>query len=184
MVNPSISEASAQLAGVTRQQHNLLGEHVYEYFDYLCIMSTTLSLCHFVFNTYCRKMTIEPANEEALYRFIWKQLDKMRCKLLRIGGIPNHIHLLVDIHPSVSQAKLAGEIKRLSSVWMSGSGLFPYFEGWGKEYFGFSKSLSDKNTVIEYIKNQKEHHKFCSFEDEIRKMVSDEGIEWDDSLLT
>ena len=147
-------------------------------------MSTTLSLCHFVFNTYCRRMTINPLNEEALYRFIWKQLEKKNCKLLRIGGIANHIHLLVDIHPSLSMSMLAGEIKRLSSMWIKSSTLFPEFEGWGKEYFGFSKSLKDKDTVIEYIKNQKIHHRNATFEDEIRMLVEEEGREWDGKLLT
>ena len=147
-------------------------------------MSTTLSLCHFVFNTYCRRMTINPANEEALYRFIWRVLHERRCKLLRIGGIPNHIHVFVDIHPGISMSSLAGELKRLSTLWMKQSLLFPEFEGWGREYFGFSKSLSDKNTVIEYIKNQKEHHRICTFEDEIRELVSEEGLDWQDYLLT
>ena len=147
-------------------------------------MSTTLSLCHFVFNTYRRKMTINEANQEALYRFIWKQLKEKNCKLLRIGGIPNHIHVFVDINPAVSWAALAGEIKRVSSLWMKHSQLFPEFEGWGKEYFGFSKSLNDKNRVIEYIKGQKEHHKHHTFEDEIKEMIKDEGMEWQDDLLT
>ena len=147
-------------------------------------MSTTLSLCHFVFNTYCRRMTIRAENEESLYRFIWKWLKEKRCKLLRIGGIPNHIHILVDINPTMSKSRLAGELKRVSSLWMKQSGLFPEFEGWGNEYFGFSKSASDKNKVIEYIKNQKIHHGSVSFEDEIRGMISSEGIEWDDSMLT
>ena len=147
-------------------------------------MSTTLSLCHFVFNTYCRRMTINPENEEALYRFIWKTLKNKDCYLLRIGGIANHIHIFVDINPMISKARLAGEIKRLSSLWMKQSGLFPHFEGWGKEYFGFSKSLEDKPKIIEYIKKQKEHHLGISFEDEIKELVVSEGFDWNDELLT
>ena len=147
-------------------------------------MSTTLSLYHFVFNTYCRRMTIRTENEEALYRFIWKWLKEKRCKLLRIGGISNHIHIFVDLHPTMSMARLAGELKRVSSLWMKQSGLFPEFEGWGNEYFGFSKSAFDKNIVIEYIKNQKIHHGTVSFEDEIRGLIKEEGIEWDDNMLT
>lgn len=129
-------------------------------------------------------MTINPENEEALYRFIWKEIEKRRCKLLRIGGIPNHIHVFVDIHPKIAQSDLAGELKRTSSIWMKQSGLFPEFEGWGKEYFGFSKSLGDKHKVIEYIKNQKGHHGMVSFEDEIKSLVREEGMEWDEHMLT
>ena len=129
-------------------------------------------------------MTIAPEHEESLYRFIWKILKNKNCQLLRIGGIANHIHVFVDIHPRIAKADLAAELKRLSSLWMKQSGLFPLFEGWGKEYFGFSKSLSDKQKVIEYIKNQKTHHQVYSFEDEIKGMVSEEGMEWDERMLT
>ena len=129
-------------------------------------------------------MTINPQNEEALYRFIWKLLDKKNCKLLRIGGIANHIHVFVDIHPKISKAHLAAEIKRVSSLWMKESGLFPEFEGWGNEYFGFSKSLSDKERVINYIKRQKEHHYNITFEEEIKRIVDEEGIEWNEYMLT
>lgn len=100
-------------------------------------MSVTLSLCHFVFNTYCRRMTINPENEEALYRFLWKILKDKNCKLLRIGGIENHIHLFVDIHPKVAKADLAAELKRLSSIWMKQSGLFPFLKGGVKNTLGF-----------------------------------------------
>ena len=154
------------------------------YFHYLRPMSTTLCLCHFVFNTHRREMTINPQNEESLYRFIWKILKQKNCKLIRIGGIENHIHLLVDLHPSISMASIAGEIKRLSSLWMNQSGLFPGFSRWGKEYFCFSKSPEDKEKVINYIKNQKEHHKKESFDDEIKRIMNEEGFVWEDNLLT
>ncbi|MCH5214958.1 MAG: transposase [Muribaculaceae bacterium] len=129
-------------------------------------------------------MTINRENEEALYRFIWKIVSDKKCKLLRIGGIENHVHIFVDIHPLISIASLIGEIKRQSSIWMRSSNLFPEFEGWGREYFVFSKSLSDKNVVIEYIKNQKNHHAAFTFEDEIKGMVIQEGGVWEDSLYS
>lgn len=146
-------------------------------------MSTTLSLFHLVFCTYRRRMTINLDNEEALYRFIWKLLTERKCKLLRINGTPNHIHIFVDIHSSIPLAKLAGEIKRISSLWMKQSNLFPEFEKWGKEFFGFSKSVNEKNFVINYIKNQKAHHHCISFEDEIKSLVNEEGIEWDGRMM-
>lgn len=147
-------------------------------------MSTTLSLHHIVINTYCRKMTISQTHCEDLYRYIWDLLKEKKCKLLRIGGIENHVHIFIDLHPSVSLADIVGEIKRKSSLWMKKSGMFPYFEGWGKEYFSFSKSVADKATVIEYIKGQPEHHKRISFENEIETIFHNERQEWDSTLLT
>ena len=76
------------------------------------------------------------------------------------------------------------QLKRDSSHWMKTSGKFPFFEKWGKEYFGFSKDQNQKAILIEYIKNQKEHHTHISFEDEMKELLSQEGMEWKDNLLT
>ena len=147
-------------------------------------MSMTSSLFHIVINTYRRQMSINPEYEEDLYRYIWHYLKENKCKLLRIGGIENHIHLLVDIHPTMAVAKMMEQMKRNSSLWMKNSGMFPLFVGWGKEYFGFSKSTEERDKIINYIKNQKEHHKSISFEEEIKGIVESENREWDDLLLT
>ena len=147
-------------------------------------MSTTSSLHHFVFSTYKRRMTISQNHETDLYRYIWHLLSVRNCKLIRIGGIENHIHIFVDIHPAVAVAELAGELKRKSSLWMKRSGMFPGFEGWGKEYFAFSKSVNDKNATIDYIKRQREHHGRVSFEEEIKSISILSGFDWKDELLT
>ena len=50
--------------------------------------------------------------------------------------------------------------------------------GWGREYYAFSVSKDGKDNVIEYIKNQLEHHKFMSYEDEMIQICDDEGVEF------
>ena len=66
-------------------------------------MSKVTALYHIVFCTRCRRMSIPLEYKEDLYRFIWKECtDEFNSKLLRIGGIQNHVHLLVNLHPSVS----------------------------------------------------------------------------------
>lgn len=96
----------------------------------------------------------------------------------------DHLHLLIDLHPSVALASLIADIKRKSSLWMKRSGLFPLFEGWGREYFAFSKSAEHKETIINYIKNQKNHHTLSSFDDEIRSIVDTENLDWRDEMLS
>lgn len=147
-------------------------------------MSLTLNLYHIVISTKYRRMTINPEHERDLYRYLWSLLDGRKCKLLRMGGIANHVHILADLHPTVSLAAMAGELKRKSSLWMKRSGLFPIFEGWGEDYFGVSKSSGDRDVLINYIKNQKEHHKNTCFEEEYRRLVEGSGRQWDDRFLT
>jgi len=60
---------------------------------------------------------------------------------------------------------------------MKESGLFPTFAGWQEGYGAFTSSIRNKERIINYIKNQKEHHKTETFEDEFKKLLADHGIE-------
>jgi hypothetical protein len=70
---------------------------------------------------------------------------------------------------------------------MKESGLFPNFRGWGIKYCAFTYSLKERETIINYIKNQQEHHKKETFKEEIRRFFEENGIEkdekwfWEDS---
>ncbi len=149
-------------------------------------MSKDSNHIHAVINTYHRRMTIDIAHAESLYRFIWSLLRDRDCHLYRIGGIENHVHMLFDLHPRHALMDVMRDIKRESSKWMKSSGLFPAFEGWGKEYFACSRSHEGLDTVIKYIKCQREHHygKGVTFEAEFRAMVEGESMRWDEHLLT
>lgn len=140
-------------------------------------MSYINSLHHIVISTYHRKMTINDYYRKDLYRYIWKIITDRKCFLCRINGIGNHVHLLVDLHQTVALADLVREIKRKTSIWMKRCGYFPLFEGWSHEYAAFSKSMSHKHTVIQYIINQQEHHRRKSFAEEIFDIYKEEGIE-------
>ena len=105
-------------------------------------------------------------------------------KLVRIGGIENHIHFLVDLSSTDSLAELMRDIKQLSSKWAKESGLFPQFQGWGREYFAFSVGFREKEIVIEYIKNQITHHKGLTYEEEMKRITIDEGIDLEDRMFT
>jgi putative transposase len=95
----------------------------------------------------------------------------------------DHIHMLVDIHPSVSLADFIRETKADSSRWLRENGIMPGFEYWQEGYGGFTKSWADKDVVIEYIKGQEEHHRKETFLEEFRRLVEEAGMEWDDRFL-
>ena len=142
-------------------------------------MSKVHSYHHIVFSTRLRQTSLNSLNREALYRCIWSETTKMNCHLLRIGGMADHVHILVDIHPTVCIADFVKEIKTSSGFWMKNSGLFPKFSGWNKEYFAESKSPNDIPVIIEYIKNQESHHKTGSFLGEIKGLYERAGLRWD-----
>jgi len=91
-----------------------------------------------------------------------------------------HIHILSDLHPSVALADYVREIKVSSSKWMKESGHFPEFRGWGIKYCALTYSYDERETIINYIKNQQEHHKKESFQEEIARLIREQGIELDE----
>lgn len=138
---------------------------------------------HIVFGTKSHQNTIPEKYCEELYKYIWGIIKNKNCHLYRINGTPNHIHVFSDLHPSVSLANYIQDIKRASSIWLKDNANFPDFKGWADGYAALTKSYSDKDTVIEYIKNQKEHYKTESFEDEYRRFLKENGIDFDEKYF-
>ena len=97
-------------------------------------------------------MTIPDETSEHMYRYIWSIINSRKCKLYRIG---NHIHMFVELSPSLSLSDLVRDIKQGSSKWAKQQVYFPMFSGCGKEYGAFSCSVRDKERIINYINNQR-----------------------------
>lgn len=147
-------------------------------------MSQTAQLLHIVINTHCRQLTIPESTCQDLYSVIANLVRAKHGHLYCINGIGNHLHLLVDLHTTISLAEFMRHIKQNSSMWMKRSGLYPSFDGWGKEYFAASVSPSAKENVIHYIINQKTHHLTQPFETELQKLILNSGKRWEEYMLT
>ena len=139
-------------------------------------MSYVSSLYHIVFSTYCRKASINNDNRHNLYAVIANEIKKTKSKVLIINGMPDHIHILLNLHPTIALSTLIRTIKSSSSVWAKSSGLFPMFDGWEKEYGAFSISNSHKDAVYQYILNQQIHHQTVRGEDEYLKLIYKAGL--------
>lgn len=136
-----------------------------------------------VFGTKHRQSTIAKENEVELYKYISGIIKEKNCKLYRINGIEDHIHIMSDLHPSICLSDYIKTIKVASSIWMKASGKFPAFEAWQTGYGAFTYSSREKNMIINYIKNQKEHHKSECFYEEYKRLLSENGIEFDEKYL-
>jgi putative transposase len=140
-------------------------------------------LYHIVFRTKDSLRTIKQDHTDQLYAYMVGIIKNKNCHLYRINGVENHIHILTDLHPSIALADFMRDIKAYSSLWMKESGLFPGFNGWAEGYAGLTCSYGDVGRLIEYIKNQQEHHKKKSFEDEYRILLHESGIEIDERFF-
>lgn len=143
-------------------------------------MSKVLAYYHIVFCTKGREMTIPPTLKSELYRFIWSEIDKAGCTLIRIGGISNHLHLLLALHPSVSLSDLVKNIKSRSSGWMNRDSRFSNFRGWARDYFASTLSTDMKPRVIAYINSQEEHHRSTNLDEEFRRLYYYAGVSYDE----
>ncbi|MDE6377381.1 MAG: IS200/IS605 family transposase [Duncaniella sp.] len=130
-------------------------------------MSKVSAIYHIVFCTKDRLRTLNLRSIDSLYRYMWDRLKQHGCYLYRIGGIENHVHILVDVSPTISLSDMVMDLKAVSSAWIKSSGLFPEFESWARGYYAASVSFSDRDSVIEYIKNQVLHHYDVSWESEM-----------------
>ena len=97
--------------------------------------------------------------------------------------MPDHIHIFSDLHPSISLSDYVKNIKVATSLWLKESGKFPAFNGWQDGYGAFTYSPREKDIIIDYIKNQKQHHKKESFLDEYRYLLKEMEIEFDEKYL-
>ena len=123
------------------------------------------------------------AKQRDLYAYIYALLKAQNCFVYRINGIEDHLHIVTHIHPTLAIAYLVKDIKLASSDWIKKSGCFPEFAGWQDGYGAFTYSIHSKNRLIEYVKNQKEHHKNESFIDEYIELLTEHEIEFDEKYL-
>ena len=139
-------------------------------------MSYVCTLYHIVLRTHRSEMAITEEYEGELYAYMNGIINNFKGKLYRVGGMPDHVHLLVSLPSTLAMASFVKELKVSTSKWMKSNPHFPTFTGWSQEYAGFTYSVHDKDKIINYIKSQKEHHKKLTFADEYRKFVEDNEI--------
>ena len=141
-------------------------------------MSKTSLLCHIVFATKMRERTILMDKKRELYAYINGIIQKKHCQAIRINGMDDHIHILVDMHPTVAVADLVKIIKQSSSNWLRQNWLFPMFMGWGKGYYAASIGIDGKEACRNYIINQEAHHQNENFMQEMEKAITETKLEW------
>lgn len=138
-------------------------------------MSCTQSYYHVV-RTKRSERTIPIEAERVLYKYIYTFSTNKDCKVFRIGGMPDHIHILVGLPATLAIAVYAKELKEKTSRWLRGNELFPHFDGWADGYAALSCGHDALQGITAYIINQKEHHRHRSFAEEYAAWLENEGI--------
>jgi REP element-mobilizing transposase RayT len=137
----------------------------------------------FVFSVKGRENLIKEKFRDELEKVMCGIVTNHKSKVYAIYCNPDHTHILVGLHPTISVSKLIEQVKSGSSNWLNEKkynvGKFSWQDGFGA--FTYSKSHIDK--VVKYILNQSEHHKKQSFREEYLSFLSKFEIEYDPKYL-
>jgi len=146
-------------------------------------MSYVSSYYHCIFSTKHRRPLITPALCERLWPFLGGIARQHKMKAIEIGGVEDHVHILLSLPATMPIAKALQLIKGSSSKWVHET--FPEhrrFE-WQTKYgaFGVSVSLLDK--IIQYIQSQEKHHRKMTFQEEFIALLKKHRVDYDERYL-
>jgi REP element-mobilizing transposase RayT len=128
---------------------------------------------HLVFSTKDRRKAIPKEMEERLWAYIAAICQKNKIFVHAVGGMDDHVHVLMQVRATLSLAEAIGLVKAYSSKWMGKS------FAWQKGYGAFSVSASLVPTVVRYIQNQDRHHRNMTFEEEFITFLKKHGVTYD-----
>ena len=140
-------------------------------------------LYHITFHTQNSSNVLYNNGNDELFRYIWGVMKNKNCKLYRINGIEDHIHIVCDLHPSIALANLVKDIKVSTSIWIKEKRIYPLFSNWAESYGAFTLSIREKDTIIKYVMNQQQHHKKETFRDEFMRLLKENNVDFDEKYL-
>jgi len=138
---------------------------------------------HVVFSTKNRGRWITPDIEERIWAYLGGIAKENKMKPVQIGGIEDHVHVLLGAPPTLAPSKVAQLIKGASSGWIHET--FPAMKGfaWQDGYSAFTVSKSGVPEVAAYIRRQREHHRVKTFQEEYLALLRKHEIEYDERYL-
>lgn len=131
---------------------------------------------HIVFSTAKRRKLIDKPFQPNLWAYIAGICRNHRIYVRAIGGIEDHVHLLIELPPTLAVADAVGKVKSNSSKWVKETGRK---FAWQKGYAAFSVSASNVLAVERYVNNQEAHHRKISYEDELIALLEKHEIPFD-----
>ncbi len=148
-------------------------------------MANTYTQIHvqLVFAVQNRVSLISPSWKEELYQYITGIIQKYDHKLLRINGMADHIHILFGMRPTQALSDLVQHVKQDSSGWINNKRFTQGKFSWQSGFGAFSYSRSEVPNIIAYIRDQEQHHRTRSFQEEYLEMLKALEVEHDERYI-
>lgn len=138
---------------------------------------------HLIWSTKQRKPHIVPDVQSRLYAYIGGIVRNHKGKLLEIGGLPDHIHMLIELKDLDNFSYVIRNIKACSSLWVHQHFSQLKDFAWQEGYGSFSVSYSALEQVQKYIQCQEQHHAKMSFEEEYLKLLNLHQLKYDERFV-
>ena len=137
---------------------------------------------HLVFSTKNRQPFISESIAPDLYAYMATVFhDECRSTAKLIGGVEDHIHALFNLSRTWCMADVVEAVKTSTSKWIKTQGVRQF--SWQSGYGAFSVSRSNIDSVYDYIRNQREHHRRQDFKDEFRGLLKKHDVEYDERYV-
>ncbi len=137
---------------------------------------------HLVFSTKYRTPWIKESWRQRLHAYLGGTLNALDATPLDIGGVDDHVHLLLGLHTTDQISDLVRELKKSASKWIHEEIACAAFR-WQEGYAIFSVSPTACDQVSAYISNRAHHHRKKPFHEELREMLDAAGVQYDPRYL-
>ena len=148
-------------------------------------MANTYTQIHLqlVFAVQYRVSLIHETWKDELYKYMTGIVQQHKHKMIIVNGMPDHIHMLIGMRPTQSLSELMQDVKGSSSAWINERKLTKSRFQWQEGYGAFSYSKRILPGIINYIKNQEEHHRQKTFIEEYKELLQEFEIVYDEKYV-
>jgi len=136
-----------------------------------------------VFAVKYRRALLHKSWRPDLFRFISGIINSRDHYSLAVNGVEDHIHIFIDYNCRDLIEDLVRDIKKASNVYINDRNLCPYKFAWQSGYGVFSHGYREQSIIIDYIKNQEEHHRKKTFQEEYMHSLNSFEIEYKDEYV-
>jgi REP element-mobilizing transposase RayT len=136
-----------------------------------------------VFSVKRRQNLIQKSWKEELYKYICGIVSGKEQKVYAIGGVEDHIHILISLRPNIALSDLVRDIKANSSKWINEKGFVKGKFQWQEGFGAFSYGHPQLDTIIAYINNQEQHHQKKRFKEEYMELLEKYYVEYHEKYL-
>ena len=140
-------------------------------------------ILHIIFSTKDREPWLDSHVRPRIHAYLAAICRELGAEFVHVGGVADHVHIVTSLPRTVSQSELVEKIKKASSKWVKT--LDARFHGffWQRGYGAFSVSPSQLEAVLQYVNDQREHHRKRTFQEEYRELLRKHGVQFDERYV-